>query len=94
MLEYYPGFVEAAIEYKIHSRKMIAESKSKIIYYLKFVFYINFKISHTSQILHMKLLFTQKIFSTYKKILKQVTFTAASTVKQVRKKISFNKRFL
>jgi hypothetical protein len=33
MLEYYPGFVEAAIEYKIHSRKMIAESKSKIIQY-------------------------------------------------------------
>ena len=27
----YPGFVEAAIEYKIHSRKMIAESKSKSI---------------------------------------------------------------
>jgi hypothetical protein len=29
MLEYYPGFVEAAIEYKMHSRKMIADSKSK-----------------------------------------------------------------
>jgi hypothetical protein len=29
MLEYYPGFVEAAVEYKMYSRKMIAESKSK-----------------------------------------------------------------
>jgi len=40
MLEYYPGFVEAAIEYKIHSRKMIAESKSKII--LNYLYSINF----------------------------------------------------
>ena len=29
ILEYYPCIVEAAIEYKIYSRKMIADYKSK-----------------------------------------------------------------
>jgi hypothetical protein len=40
MIEYYPGFVEAAVEYKMHSRKMIAESKSKFnqIYLLIYIF--------------------------------------------------------
>jgi hypothetical protein len=34
MLEYYPSFVEAAIEYKMYSRRMIAESKSKLKVFL------------------------------------------------------------
>lgn len=90
MLEYYPGFVEAAIEYKIHSRKMIAESKSKKIKIYHSIFNIIFQINRTNLILHMRLHFIQKTYSIYKKILKQVMFIAARMVKRVRKNINFN----
>ena len=32
MLEYYPTLVEAAVEFRVHSRKLMAQYNSKYIY--------------------------------------------------------------
>ena len=34
MLEYYPSLVEAAIEFKVHSRKLLAEKDGKYLFNL------------------------------------------------------------
>lgn len=41
MLEYYPCVVEAAIEFKIYSRKIIAENESKLKRQSSFLFYFS-----------------------------------------------------